>query len=304
MSDMKKVTCPHCGKELDIPAELEEFSCLYCGGRTALKVEVKAPQEFDAAREKLRGKLAAPVVNYPDSLKNLTKKLFFDAFETYEKENEAVFAELDACAVLHPDGVAAGAKLLAGDMLKEVIAGLEQEKKWKSRNGRDSLMFSSKVTMAVFLTPAVRRQKLVCAEDFRRELNEQWLARYPKQEWIPGDYDVMVEGFRRKKWCFITTATCAHEGKPDDCAELTAFRGFRDGWLREHDGEELIQEYYDIAPGIVTCIDYCDSPAQRYGEIRRRWLTPCYEALREERFADCRRIYVDMVRTLEQRYLN
>lgn len=304
MEQTKNVTCPHCGKAMDIPAELEAFSCLYCGERTVLKSEIKSAGDFEDARAKLRGKLAAPVVNYPESLKNLSRKLFFEAYDRYEGENKALFAQMDACAGLHPEGIAAGAALLATDMLDQSIAALEQEKKWKSRNGRDSLMFSSKVTMAIFLTPALRRLNLAFAEDFRRELNEQWLARYPKQEWIPGDYDVMAQGYRKKKWCFITTATCNYEGKADDCAELTAFRSFRDGWLTDHRGEALIREYYDIAPGIVACIDYCDDAPRRYDEIRRRWLNPCYRALQEERYADCREIYVDMVRTLEKQYLS
>ena len=29
MSEMRKITCPQYKKELEIPVELEEFSCLY-----------------------------------------------------------------------------------------------------------------------------------------------------------------------------------------------------------------------------------------------------------------------------------
>ena len=65
----------------------------------------------------------------------------------------------------------------------------------------------------------------------------------------------------------------------------------------------MIEKYYEIAPAIVTCIDLCDDGKARYAEVRERWLTPCYEALREERYADCRDTYVDMVQTLENRYL-
>ena len=31
--NMQNFKCPQCGKQLLIPQELEEFSCLYCGAR-------------------------------------------------------------------------------------------------------------------------------------------------------------------------------------------------------------------------------------------------------------------------------
>lgn len=309
MSELKKVLCPNCGKELEIPAELQAFSCLYCGERTELMPEetriVPADAgEFEKAREALKDRLPKSVTRFSDYYKKITKKDFFTAFETYENENRSLFCDMDACALLHPDGVEAASKLLAGDLLD----GLEQElmgnKRWKTKNGRETLLFETRVVLAIFLTSAVRKRNLACAESFRTELNSQWLERYPKQNWLPGDYDELAGGFKRHKWCFITTAVCTYEGKADDCAELTAFRAFRDGWLTEHGGEALIEEYYNIAPAIVHCIDLCDSPRERYAEVRERWLGPCYRALREERYADCRDTYVDMVRTLEQRYLS
>ena len=74
--------------------------------------------------------------------------------------------------------------------------------------------------------------------------------------------------------------------------------------LREHGGAALIEEYCEKAPAIVNCINLCDVPEERYAELRSRWLEPCYRALQEERFEDCRDSYVDMVRTLERRYLS
>ena len=54
----------------------------------------------------------------------------------------------------------------------------------------------------------------------------------------------------KKNGCFITTATCAEYGKPDNCYELTMFRKFRDEWLsKQPDGLKLIEEYY---PSIIS----------------------------------------------------
>lgn len=311
MSELKKVICPNCGKELEIPAELEAYSCLYCGTRTELAVKeekIIAPgasaEAFEEARAALRERLPGVITRFPQYYKKCTKKEFFTAYEYYENENRALLKDLDACTMLHPDGVEAASKILAADMLDGIDEYMKGEKRWKHKNSRDTLLFEVKFVLAIFTTPAIRKVGGSYAESFRTELNSQWLKRYPKQNWMPADYDDLANGFQKRKLCFITTAICSFEGKPDDCAELTAFRAFRDGWLTEHGGRDLIEEYYEKAPAIVNCINFCDTPEERYAELRSRWLQPCYQALQEKRYADCRDSYVDMVRTLERRYLN
>lgn len=311
MSELKKVICPNCGKELEIPEELNVYSCLYCGTRTELSVKEEkavAPeasaQAFEEARAALRDRLPGVITRFPNYYKKITKKEFFGSYEYYENENRALFKDMDACAMLHPDGVEAASKILAGDMLDGIDAFMQAEKRWKHKNSRDTLMFEVKVILAIFTTPAIRKVGGSYAESFRTQLHSQWMERYPKQNWMPADYDDLANGFKKRKLCFITTAICTYEGKADDCAELTAFRAFRDGWLTEHGGTELIAEYYEKAPAIVNCINLCDTPKERYAELRSRWLAPCYDALQENRFEDCRDSYVDMVRTLEARYLN
>lgn len=303
MEEIRKGNCPHCGKPLEIPAELEEFSCLYCGARSktadlCVKKAIVAG-EFEQRRQVLLQELPKAVTGYPDYYKKITKKDFFPAFERYENENRETVDSLDLCVDACPDGEQAGVERLCKDLLDAIDAYMQADR----RRNKSAIQFEVKVVLAIFLTPLIGKRKLHCAEAFRTELNRRWLERYPKQLWTPGDYDVMASGFRKRKWCFITTATCAYEKKSDDCAELTAFRAFRDGWLTEHGGQALIAEYYEKAPGIVTCIELCDNPAERYKEIRERWLAPCYRALQEDRMEECRDRYVDMVRTLEKRYL-
>lgn len=301
----KKVICPNCGRELEIPQELMEYSCLYCGVRSSLAVETAgSAEDFEQARAALKEKLALLVKPYDENYKKISKKDFFQTYESYEWGTRQTLLEIDACAALHPEGVAAGAEILAGDTIDEIDRWMQDDSRWKSKHRRETFLFEVRVVLAIFLTPAVRRLGLACAEEYRTALNQAWLRRYPKQVWTPGDYDVMASGFKKRKWCYITTATCAAEGKDDNCAELEAFRAFRDGWLTQHGGQALIAEYYEKAPAIVACIDWCDSPVERYAQIRERWLSRCYSALCEQDYATCREIYVDMVRTLEKRYLS
>ncbi len=302
MAETIRIECPKCKKALEIPQELDEFSCLYCGERLRLADLLRPAAVTEDAREAeeyLREHLPGTVTRYPDYYTKITKKFFVPAFTTYEQENANILEHLDAAAQGDGEAMQRVCRSLL-DSLDEHMMG---DKRWKFKPRRSQVLFETKLVLAIFLCPLTKKMQLTSAEDFCAELHRQWLERYPKEAWYPGDYDVLVGGFKKRKWCFITTATCAHEGKPDDCAELTAFRAFRDGWLAGHEGgQELIDLYYDIAPGIVACIDYCDAPAERYEEIRRGWLEPCYRALQENRPEDCRAIYTDMVRTLQIRY--
>ena len=307
MSEFIQGNCPHCGNELQIPTDLQEFSCLYCGERCRTEVMLAMQNadttQYDNEREYLRERLPQMVTGYPDYFKKITKKDFFKAFETYEIDNQKAMNRLDVCARLDPQGPEHCMKEVCKDLVDALEAHMMGDKRWAKSSQREQLMFETRVILAIFLTPLARKCKLETAELFRTELNEQWLARWPKQKWIPGDYEVLANGFRRKKLCFITTATCRHDGKPDDCAELTAFRAFRDGWLTEQNGQGDIELYYEIAPSIVTFLNCCDDTDACYAQIREVWLDPCYRALQDGRNEDCRAIYTDMVQTLSRKYL-
>ena len=104
--------------------------------------------------------------------------------------------------------------------------------------------------------------------------------------------------------CFITTAVCAADGKPDDCYELTAFRNFRDGWLiAQSDGRALIDEYYAIAPKIVEQIDRSSESAEIYKAVRENYLSKCLALIERGDYERCRKQYVAMVNELRDRFL-
>lgn len=307
MPEQIELICQNCGNTLEIPEGLEEFSCLYCGARqrtaTALALQKKAGSQYEMLRAELQDRLPKTVTEYPDLCQKITKKEFSDTFACYERENADVLIDFDVCVRMRPGMMEQSVREICADFLDAVEAYLRNDPRWNKKGRHTGLMFEVKTVLAIFLTPLARKLRLDSAELFRTELHRQWMERFPKENWTPGDYETIQSGFRKSKLCFISTATCAHEGKPDDCAELTAFRAFRDGWLTDHGGQALIERYYEIAPWIVTCIDYCDDADARYTELRERWLTPCYRALREGRYADCRDLYTVMVRTMERRYL-
>ena len=296
---MEKIVgnCPFCGKELEIPAGLEEFSCLYCGKRSRTAVLTMAVPQADV--QSLGRELLEAVLPYGDFERKITKKDYEPSFTLYQMENEERLERLDLAVSNDPRGVELAAKAFAEAFLRALA-----EAKGQDRRRESQFLFQTKLVLALFLTPLMRKLHLRTAEPLRESIHAQWMKQWPKEVWMPGDYEHIMSGFRKRKLCFITTAVCAHEGKADDCAELQAFRRFRDGWLTEQGEAGLISQYYDIAPSIVTAIDHCDDASARYGEIRSRWLEPCYRALQEGRNEDCRRVYVDMVQTLQNRYFS
>lgn len=103
--------------------------------------------------------------------------------------------------------------------------------------------------------------------------------------------------------CFITSAVCQYLGKSDDCYELTAFRSFRDSWLRmQPGGRELIEEYYRIAPGIVAAIDSQPNSPAIYQSILDNYLIPCLRYIELGQYDKCKDTYVTMVNTLKKQY--
>ena len=111
------------------------------------------------------------------------------------------------------------------------------------------------------------------------------------------------EDYNNTATCFITTAVCLTMGKPDNCEELTLMRRFRDEWLRDQpDGAALIEDYYQTAPAIVEKINQQPNRKAIYQEIYQKHILPCVESVKAKRFADSKRIYVNMVAELKEQY--
>ena len=303
MEEMTTGLCPKCGHALQVPVELEQFSCMYCGERLSrqqLLTEPGAeaqllPEECAAYYDRAVARLGWCGRNFREYQKKILRDAFFEAFETYEASCAPVIRELNSG--VSPERQTELLDRAAEAMLDDLSAG------WEKKND----MQDEKVVLAIFFVPMVRKLRLPVSEEFAALLQKKWVERYPKSPFYLGDYESISGGFRKKflGLCFITTAVCQELGKPDDCAELTAFRAFRDGYLASQpDGEALIREYYNIAPGIVTCINTCSDRHATYARIREQYLAPCYEDLLAGRNASCKSRYVQMVRDLEREYLH
>lgn len=110
--------------------------------------------------------------------------------------------------------------------------------------------------------------------------------------------------YKNASRCFITTAVCLSLGKPDNCKELMVMRSFRDEWLRNQSGgEALIVDYYEIAPSIVELINRESDKKTVYRAIYEDYILPCVNCARTKDFLGSKKIYIEMMNALKEKYL-
>jgi hypothetical protein len=81
-------------------------------------------------------------------------------------------------------------------------------------------------------------------------------------------------------------------GFPKDCAELEILRWFRDHVLASTpEGRKSIEEYYAIAPSIVTAIDDRVDAKAIYARIFAEMIAPSVDAIRQRRYDDAFQLY-------------
>ncbi|KAB2680064.1 CFI-box-CTERM domain-containing protein [Brucella tritici] len=100
--------------------------------------------------------------------------------------------------------------------------------------------------------------------------------------------------------CFLTTACCAVQGRPDDCFELQTLRRFRDRWLlRQPFGAVEIAHYYRIAPNISRSLLVSKEGRKRLRSLYWRTIMPCVALIRIGWPSMAYRFYKRMMRELE-----
>lgn len=96
-------------------------------------------------------------------------------------------------------------------------------------------------------------------------------------------------------WCFISTVVCEYFGKDDNCNELNTLRNYRDNWLRlQPDGEELIKEYYNIAPIIVERLKSSKNYSEYCEILWDNYLQPCLSFIDKKEYELCKKHYIEM----------
>ena len=152
MEEMTTGLCPKCGHTLQIPAELERFSCMYCGERLTKRQLLTQPEEASCSEEDCAvsfdhavSRLGWCVQNFRGYQKKILRDAFFEAFETYETGCAPVIQELNSG--VRPERQTELLDRAAEAMLDELSAG------WEKKND----MEDEKVILAIFFVPMVRK---------------------------------------------------------------------------------------------------------------------------------------------------
>lgn len=96
---------------------------------------------------------------------------------------------------------------------------------------------------------------------------------------------------------FLTSACVGTKGLPDNCYELTVFRGFCEDYLRRLlNGPAEIAEYYFIAPQIVSAIKQRDASLSIFDTIYEKLVKPCVGMIERGKYDSAHRLYREKVR--------
>lgn len=301
----RNLICKCCGKEISVPAELDSFSCVYCGAKLSNRdyLPVSGKTADPADLEYARAHIFDCIRDYPNYWKNFEQKHYDERFLTYRDAIAEPYRKLDRYLCAAPDRRDEVLNELVQRFLTEWERFLREDGKRQTKSAVEKRMFEHKMTLCFFTVPAILDLNLSIGEDYTTRLRSAFAAAYPRNVFDTVTYAEISAGFRKRKLCFITTAVCKAEGKPDDCAELNTFRMFRDGWLSQTpEGRALVCEYYEVAPSIVQIMQHCDDEKTVCVHLRNDYLNPCFQDLQSGRNTECRDRYLSMVQELRNRY--
>lgn len=172
----------------------------------------------------------------------------------------------------------------------------------KMKRERASIDYN--MNMVVYVVPVLTYTKDENLESLAEKTVERWNEKKMNSLTLSiSSYETIAGGFKNG-FCYITTAVCRYQGKPDDCYELTVLRRYRDTYLlSSEEGRRLVGEYYDTAPYLVKVLEMCADMREIYDELYRVYLSPCVSYIEQKKYEECKRVYIDMVRGLQAKYL-
>ena len=300
--------CPKCQGELQIPEGRDTIICMYCGEEIsvneALGREEKKHSFSDADREKYQEYADKAKAGFPDMLlsikdpiKDFNKKQYEDSFWAYETEHGAIMDIIEDAymAAEEPQELL---DLLAESLISRVVEKMEG----KSRRKQEDMVLSFNMGLVIYVDPALIEHNKASGTLLVDTMLKAWKKQFPKTNLKAADFATINSGFKRR-FCYITTAVCNGLGKPDDCYELNLLREYRDNYLsRQPEGEELIRQYYDVAPTIVKHINKQKNSEEIYWTIWKDYLHPCIVCIENDENEVCKRLYRDMMDALARKY--
>lgn len=229
---------------------------------------------------------------------NFKRAAYTEGFQTYMQTYAGVMADMEQVYQMEENPKTWCRKLAEHltDKAEKRLADIPKKGK------RADQLLSYNMVLATYLFPALLETKAAGAEDIVDAIIEVWNQRF-KTTVGKATYEKIEAGFQ-KKYCYITTAVCESLGKEDDCYELNLLRNYRDTYLMStKEGKALVEEYYNVAPTIVTRINKEKNAAELYQDIWNTYLKPCIQYIEGHQEEACKEWYMEMVLKLKGRYI-
>lgn len=252
--------------------------------------------------EKIREELTALFDEMLDHLNAFRKKSYAKTFEEAFQKHKGTITEiarmLSEVSEEEKDALIEELAAIIPDYAYEKIQG-------KSKSQKERLSVDYNMNMAVYVVPMLGYIHDENCDALGKKMVETWNKKHVTTLRLSyATYDEISGGFK-SRLCFITTAVCDSKQKPDDCYELTTLRAYRDDYMMQsEEGRRMVEEYYDVAPGLVQVINMQNNASEIYEDIYKSYLMPCVHLIENKENEACRDLYEEMVRELEKTYLH
>lgn len=191
------LTCPTCGREIQIPAELEQFSCLYCGAKLRMAELLPPTQPAEEAdRAYAEAHLLDCIRDFPKLYKQFSRKKYEASFQAHREAIRPAYEAMDRWVCAQPARRQQLLEAFADSFLEQWEA--YQQGNARTRHGREQNAFADKLTLAWYTVPAIRDLELSVSQDYPYILRDRFNARYPGNIFEVGSYNEISGGFRKR----------------------------------------------------------------------------------------------------------
>lgn len=304
--DHKKILCPACQSEIEIPLYVLTLNCPTCGENIDLEKQKNITEaDPDDVLELIAEKNQIALDGIPDEIlfkrdigKNFNRERYTLLFTQY---TDRIRPSIEALNEAFLYTVNQKDKVLTdfAEAISERIIRLAKANTKGSYTFSEALM-DARFLVSAFFVPAIIEQCLEISDPLSDAIIGYWNDKYPKNKLTKSNFAQIFQGFN-KKLCYITTAICRNHQKTDNCYELSLLRQYRDGWLTSQpDGERLINQYYLFAPMIVQGIEKQPNRDEIYSVLEQTYLSECVRQIENREYEACKKTYIAMVLDMEQ----
>lgn len=137
-------------------------------------------------------------------------------------------------------------------------------------------------------------------EEVSRETYKTYCEYYSSSKDCPR----MRESGHGSSSCFLTSACVWAKNLPDNCQELETLRKFRDSYVMGlPNGNEIIKEYYEVAPKIVSAIEQRPDSTSIFKQMYEKLVLGCVKLIEARENEDACRLYQNSLLRLKKEFL-